>query len=160
MLNRILQWERLTIDREISAIAILSTLLLLLNAHHSITPVQAINEVGSYLIVPLFVILLAFRKSPKEFGFCLGDWKTGFVITVLAVVVITPILYFLVRSDTNMRLYYAGQAGFAMPIFTFLSLIGWEFFSRMDALWICPQIRGECYLASSGALRLDAHLQT
>ncbi len=117
-------------DREIVAITIVSTLLLIVDRYHNFTGYKALDRVFVYLLIPLLVIVLAFRQSPKEFGFQLGDWKAGLVITLGAMALIGPVIWFVVRADTNMRSYYEYLFGPALPLMTFLDLIGWEFFFR------------------------------
>lgn len=121
---------KLKLDRDTVAITIMSTLLLMVDHYHRLTPVKVIDRVGLYLIIPLGIILLAFRKSPKEFGFQLGDWRAGLVITGVAIVLIAPVLWFIARADTTMQDYYKRQLSAAMPLITLLDLIGWEFFFR------------------------------
>jgi membrane protease YdiL (CAAX protease family) len=121
---------KLNLDRDTVAITIMSTLLLMVDYYHRLTPVKVIDRVGLYLIIPLGIILLAFRKSPREFGFQLGDWRAGMVITGLAILLIAPVLWFVARADATMQDYYKRQFSAAMPIITFLDLIGWEFFFR------------------------------
>jgi uncharacterized protein len=130
MMNKWFHWDALQIDREIAALSILSTLLLLLNAYHSITPIQIMNEFGTYFLIPLLVVIFVFRKQPKEYGFGWGDWKTGIAITGFGILLIAPVIWLLVHADSNMRMYYSGRWNLATPFFTLLSLWSWEFFFR------------------------------
>jgi len=135
-------------DRDIVTITILSTLLLLVDRYHNFTGHKALDRPFIYLLIPLLVIVFAFRRSPKEYGFQLGDWKAGLVITFGAVVLIGPVIWFVTRSDGAMQGYYAYMLNPALPVMTFLDLIGWEFFFRGwllfgyarkfgdDALWL------------------------
>jgi len=117
-------------DREIVAITIVSTLLLIVDRYHNFTGYKALDRVFIYLLIPLLVVVLAFRQSPKEFGFQLGDWKAGLAITLGAMALIGPVIWFVVRADDTMRSYYEYLFGPALPVMTFLDLIGWEFFFR------------------------------
>lgn len=117
-------------DREIVAITIVSTLLLIVDRYHNFTGYKALDRVFVYLLIPLLVIVLAFRQSPKEYGFQLGDWKAGLVITLGAMALIGPVIWLVVRADAAMRSYYEYLFGPALPLITFLDLIGWEFFFR------------------------------
>ncbi|MFN8386099.1 MAG: hypothetical protein U0X92_06710 [Anaerolineales bacterium] len=47
-----------------------------------------------YLVVSS-VILLIFRENPKEYGFSFGDWKAGLIITLIGILVMAPVIYFL-----------------------------------------------------------------
>lgn len=120
----------LKFDREIVAITILSTLLIMVDYYNRLTPLKAIDRVALYLLIPLGVILLAFRKSPRAYGFQWGDWRAGLALTAIVIGIAIPILWFVARSDPAMVDYYAGEWGGAAPLLTFLDLIGWEFFFR------------------------------
>lgn len=120
----------LKFDRDIVAITVISTLLITIDRYHNFTRYKPLDRLFIYLLIPLLIILLASRKSPKEYGFTLGDWRAGLVITGLAVVVAAPILWLVARNDPAMQAYYSRQLNPLTPMFTFLDLIGWEFFFR------------------------------
>lgn len=120
----------LDFDREIVAITILSTLLLMVDYYQRLTPRKELDRVALYLLIPLLVIVLAFRKSPREYGFQWGDWRAGLALTAIVIALAAPVLWFIARSDPAMLRYYAKQWSAAAPVFTFLDLIGWEFFFR------------------------------
>ncbi len=130
MIRKWLRLDELTFDREIVAITIASTLLLIVDYYYPLTPVGVIDGVGLYLLIPLAMIVFAFRKPVREYGFALGDWKAGLAITGAAILIMAPILWLIGRGDPAMRSYYAGQATKILPLMTFLDLIGWEFFFR------------------------------
>jgi membrane protease YdiL (CAAX protease family) len=120
----------LEFDRETVAITILTTMLLMVDYYQRLTPIKAIDRVGLYLIIPLLVIILLFRKSPREYGFQFGDWRAGLVLTAIVVAIAAPILWYFTHTSPELVDYYAGQWSAAAPLFTFLDLIGWEFFFR------------------------------
>lgn len=130
MLAKWLKTGELKFDREIVAITIASTLLLMVNYYYAITPVRVIDGVVLYLIIPLAMITVGFRKPVKEYGFTLGDWKAGLIITAAAILLVAPVIWLVARSDPSMRSYYSSQTTRVLPLMTFLDLIGWEFFFR------------------------------
>jgi membrane protease YdiL (CAAX protease family) len=130
MLIRWLKIRELTFDREIVAITIASTLLLMVNYYYAITPVRVVDGVVLFLVIPLAMIAAGFRKPVKEYGFTLGDWKAGLIITAAAILLMAPVIWVVGRSDPSMRSYYSSQATRALPLMTFLDLIGWEFLFR------------------------------
>ncbi|MCW5876270.1 MAG: CPBP family intramembrane metalloprotease [Anaerolineales bacterium] len=134
--------DDLHFDREVVAITILSTLLLMVDYYERLTPLKALDRVGLYLIVPLLVIILAFRKRPAEFGFQLGDWKAGLALTALVIALAAPLLWYLAQSNASLQHYYARQWGTEAPVLTFLDLIGWEFFFRGFILFGYARIFG------------------
>jgi len=75
------------------------------------------------------LIILLFRENPREYGFALGDWKAGLIITALGILFMAPLIWVLGRADADMQAYYKGFVS-GLPWTTFLDLIGWEFFFR------------------------------
>ena len=120
----------LDFDREIVAITILSTLLIMVDYYQRLTPVKALDRVALYLLIPLLVIRLAFRGKARDYGFQWGDWRAGLALTGIVMVVGAPILWLVAQSSPDMVDYYAHQWSAAAPLITFLDLIGWEFFFR------------------------------
>ncbi len=139
--------EKLRFDWKIVAITIISTLLLMMDYYHKFTAHKYWDRVILYLVVPLVVIIFFFRENPNKFGFTLGDWKAGFLLTAFGVLVMAPIIYYLGRGDLSMQEYYKPYTN-GLPWTTFLDLIGWEFLFRgwilfgyarkfgPEALWI------------------------
>lgn len=113
---------------EAPLITILSTLLLTVDAYHRLTPRKEFDRLILYLFIPLLVIFLS-RKRPADYGFRLGNWKLGLGITLLAVLITTPVLFLVVRQSQEMRSYYQPDLH-ELPWNTFIELIGWEFFFR------------------------------
>jgi hypothetical protein len=98
--------EKLHFDWKVTAITILSTLLLMVDYYHILTPTKYWDRVILYLVVPLVVIVLFFRENPKEFGFTFGDWKAGLLLTALGILLMAPVIYYLGRGDPSMQEYY------------------------------------------------------
>ncbi|MBK7456277.1 MAG: CPBP family intramembrane metalloprotease [Anaerolineales bacterium] len=139
--------ERLNFDWKIVAVTIISTLLLMVDHYHKLTPFKYWDRVFLYLIVPLLIIVVLFRENPKEYGFSLGDWKLGILFTLIGILVMAPVIYYLGSGDASMQKYYEPYLR-GLPWTTFLDLVGWEFFFRgwilfayarkfgHDALWL------------------------
>ena len=140
----------LNFDREVVALTILSTLLLMVDYYQRFTPSKELDRLGLYLLIPLLVIMLAFRKSPRDYGFQWGDWRGGLALTAIVIALAAPIIWVAVRSDAAIVDYYAKQWSAAAPLFTFLDLLGWEFFFRGFLLF------GYARLFGSHALWLQA----
>ncbi len=138
--------EKLHFDWKVVTITIVSTLLLIVDYYHHLTITllskmgynrfipnpywdKAYDRVILYLIIPLVIILLFFRENPKEYGFTLGDWKAGLVITAIGILFMAPVIYYLGRGDPSMHDYYKPYTT-GLPWTTFLDLIGWEFIFR------------------------------
>lgn len=118
--------------------------------YHQLTGYKPLDRMLLYLVMPLLVILFVFRENPKEYGFQLGDWKAGLVISLGGAALMTPIIWYLGSSDPFMSKYYALllKDPVPLPVYTFLELFGWEFLFRgwltfgylrkfgPDALWL------------------------
>lgn len=138
--------EPLRFDWKIVTITIASTLLLIVDAYHQLTTNKAYDRILLYLVIPLVVLLLVFRDKPADYGFTLGDWKLGLLLTLIGVALITPVLWVAGHGGV-MKAYYQSQLS-GLPWNTFLDLFGWEFFFRgfillayarrygPDALWL------------------------
>jgi membrane protease YdiL (CAAX protease family) len=119
---------RLEFDWKIVTVTIVSTLLLMVDAYHRLTPNKGYDRTILYLLIPLFMILVIFRENPREYGFTLGDWKAGLALTGIAILLIAPVLW-LIAHGGAMKDYYRPQLG-GLPWNTFIDLFGWEFFFR------------------------------
>ena len=121
--------EKLKFDWKIVTITIVSTLSFMMDYYHRFTPYKYWDRVILYLVIPLLIIVLFFRENPTEYGFSLGDWKAGLVITALGILIMAPIIYYLGSDDPSMQKYYQPHT-VGLPWTTFLDLIGWEFIFR------------------------------
>ena len=121
--------ERLHFDWKVVTITIVSTLLLMVDYYHRLTPHKYWDRVILYLVIPLIFIVVFFRENPTGFGFTFGDWKAGLVITSIGILFMAPIIYYLGQGDASMQAYYQPFTQ-GLPWTTFLDLIGWEFFFR------------------------------
>jgi len=121
--------EKLNFDWKVVSITIVSTLLLMVDHYHKLTAYKYWDRVILYLVIPLFIILIFFRENPKEYGFTFGDWKLGLTYTVIGILFMAPVIYFLGSGDAAMKKYYE-RFLIGLPWTTFLDLIGWEFFFR------------------------------
>ncbi|MCI0549348.1 MAG: CPBP family intramembrane metalloprotease [Anaerolineae bacterium] len=121
--------EKLSFDWKVVIITIVSTLLLMVDYYHKITAYKYWDRVILYLVIPLIIIILLFRENPKEFGFSLGDWKAGLLLTAFGILIMTPVIYYLGHGNESMKAYYEPYVN-GLPWTTFLDLIGWEFLFR------------------------------
>ena len=121
--------EKLHFDWKVLTITIISTLLLMVDYYHRLTPHKYWDRVILYLLIPLLIIILLFREDPKGFGFAVGDWKAGLIITVIGILFMAPIIYYLGSGDESMRHYYQPYVS-GLPWTTFIDLVGWEFMFR------------------------------
>jgi len=121
--------QKLKLDWKVTTITVVSTLLLVVDAYHRITPYKYLDRVILYLFIPLILIIFLFRESPHDYGFRLGDWKAGLIITVTGIGMMIPVIWFLGSKNASMNGYYKSLLS-SVPWATFLDLVGWEFFFR------------------------------
>jgi membrane protease YdiL (CAAX protease family) len=154
--------ENIHLDWKIAILTITSTLVLMVDYYHStLIPwskwfsvwektgisTKVLDRTLLYFLIPIAIILVVFRENPKDYGFTLGNWKIGIIFTLGAIILITPILLLIGRSNPSIVNYYQpGVSG--MPWGILLDLFGWEFLFRgwllfgyarkfgTDALWI------------------------
>lgn len=126
----------LRFDWRVITITIASTLLLMTDAYVPLTRTwvggvwwKMVDRTIFYFIIPMLIILVVFRERPSEYGFRLGDWRMGLLITAGGIILMTPILWFLNRGDTSMQEYYRPYLS-NLPWNTLFDLFGWEFFFR------------------------------
>ncbi len=120
--------EPLRFDWKLVTVTMVSTLLLIVDAYHTFFSSKVYDRIVLYLILPLLVVLVLFRENPAKYGFTLGDWKLGLLLTAIGIVLIAPVLW-LVGRGSAMESYYQSQLG-GLPWNTFLDLFGWEYFFR------------------------------
>lgn len=121
--------EKLNFDWKIVAVTVVSTILLMIDHYHKLTPHKYMDRVILYLVIPLLIILIFFRENPREYGFTFGDWKLGLTYTIIGILLMAPVIYYLGHDNAAMKTYYERFLP-GLPWTTFLDLIGWEFFFR------------------------------
>lgn len=143
---RRLFYSGLQFDLKIVIITIFSTLALTVAHYH--TAWRPYDGVLLFLVFPLAIILFVFRENAGDYGFQLGDWKAGLVLTFGALIFILPVLWWVVGANPAMQNYYRPLLKPSLPLYTFLDLVGWEFLFRgwilfgyarkfgPDALWL------------------------
>jgi uncharacterized protein len=136
------------IDWKTSVLTVVSTLLILIGYYHSFTPWKFLDRFILFLLVPLAVIAFVFRESPAAFGFRLGNWRSGLLITLGTCAVLTPLIWLAIHLDGSLRTYYQGMYDGSMVWPVILDLFGWEFLFRgwllfgyarqygMNAIWL------------------------
>lgn len=139
--------EKISFEWRVTLVTIASTLLLIVDRYYRFFPEKWLDRTLFYFVIPMLVILLVFREHPAQYGFQLGDWKAGLTISLVAILLVAPILWWVARADETMQVYYIGQAA-GLPWNTLADLFGWEFFFRgwvlfayarrygPDALWL------------------------
>ncbi|MGB2963511.1 MAG: CPBP family intramembrane glutamic endopeptidase [Anaerolineales bacterium] len=139
--------ERLNIDWKIAVITVVSTLLVMVDFYYSPTSRNYLDSIVLLICIPFGITFFVFKEKPANYGFVLGDWKTGLLLTLLGVLFMTPIILLLGKYDPGMQGYYNySQDGLIWK--KSLELFGWEYLFRgwilfgyarkfgPDALWL------------------------
>ena len=71
--------------------------------------VTAIERVILFGLIPLSVVILAFRDRPSRYGLTLGDWRAGLTLMLVGCAVMTPIVLWF-AGFPDVRAYYAPSA--------------------------------------------------
>ena len=121
--------EKLNLDWKVTTVTVVSTLLLIIDHYYTFSSHKYWDRLLLYLVIPLLIIIILFRENPKEYGFTFGDWKLGLTYTVLCILFMAPVIYFLGSGNAAMKMYYEWLLP-GLPWTTFIDLIGWEFFFR------------------------------
>ncbi|MDY7075471.1 MAG: CPBP family intramembrane glutamic endopeptidase [Chloroflexota bacterium] len=123
--------DQLRMDWKVVTAVVVSTLTMVVDQYHHIFTHKAYDRMLLFLGVPLLVILLIFRESPADYGFRLGDWKAGLVLTAAGCGMMALIMSFVARSSEFQSYYgHRAQSGIPVPLDTALDLFGWEFLLR------------------------------
>lgn len=137
------------LDWKIAVLTVCSTLVLIVDFYHASiipwdhimlfgkaldpgwlnVPTKALDRTLLYLIMPMVITLFIFRADPKSYGFTLGNWRLGLLLTISGIVLIAPVLWLVARGSPSMQNYYKPQTA-GLPWNTFLDLFGWEFMFR------------------------------
>jgi len=122
-----------TFDLKLTLIIVMGTILPMIDYYgHHITGVKAYDRIVLYFVIPMAVILLLFRESPRAYGFQLGNWRAGLLYTVAACAVMALILWFLARTPAMQSFYEkrAPDSAAYLIYITAADLFGWEFMWR------------------------------
>ena len=134
-----------TFDLKLFLFVILGTVLPMLDYYgHRLTGHKAYDRVVFYFIIPMLIILLLFRETPADYGFQMGEWRTGLAWTAVAALGMAVILWFVARSP-DMQKYYDARAPQELGrliYFTGVDLFGWEFIWRGFLLFGLARILG------------------
>lgn len=116
-------------DWKIAVLTVVSTLVILIERYNKLTEWETLDRFILFFLIPMVVILIVFRDSPRDYGFQLGDWRAGLILTAGSILLIAPILYFLAKSDASMREYYDWQVQY-LPWQLLVEMFAWEYLFR------------------------------
>ena len=102
-------------------------------------------------LIPLAIIVLAWREDPRRFGLRGGNWRLGLPVVIVAIPVMAVAIWYVSRL-TDFHAYYSQMAGgrsaMRLAIDSGIDMFAWEFFFRgwtlstlgrkygTDAIWL------------------------
>ncbi|MCI0398841.1 MAG: CPBP family intramembrane metalloprotease [Chloroflexi bacterium] len=118
---------------KLTLLVILTTVVPMLDYYgHKITGTKAYDRLIFYFLIPMAILLFLFRERPADYGFRLGNWRTGLAFVLPACAGMAVLLWFLARTP-DMQRYYNAKApdntAYLLYI-TAVDLWGWEFIWR------------------------------
>ena len=132
-------------DLKLTFLIILSTVVPMLDYYnHRISSVKAYDRIIFYFLIPMLVIWLVLRESPKDYGFQIGNWRTGLLWVLGACLGMAIILWFVSRTPA-MQKYYSDRAPAEVWRLVYLNgvdLFGWEFIWRGLMLFAFARVFG------------------
>jgi uncharacterized protein len=117
------------LDWKIAVLTVVSTLAIIVERYNQLTRSETLDRFILFFIIPMTITILFFRENPRDYGFQIGDWRAGLLLTAGSIVLIAPILFFLARMDPSMKEYYNWQMQL-LPWQTMLELFAWEYLFR------------------------------
>ena len=92
---------------------------------------QAIDRAILFGLVPLLVIVLAFRDSPSRYGLRLGEWRVGAGLAAAGCALMTPIVLWFAAQPDAADYYAPSAASLAdVTLTNLLDLVSAEFLFR------------------------------
>lgn len=96
-----------------------------------------IGDFLTYIIPTILIIKLFFKERIADYGFKLGDWKSGSFLSIIFLIGMIPVIWFISASDNFIQKYpHLSSARESWNIFLIYELgmlvymIGWEFIWR------------------------------
>jgi membrane protease YdiL (CAAX protease family) len=124
-------------DARIVQIVFVATVVLLIAFNNRFVQAEYDHFFLEFL-VPLAIIVLAWREDPRRFGLRLGDWRLGLPVVVIGIPVMAAVIWYL-SGLTDFHAYYSQQSGdrstLRLMIDAGIDIFAWEFFFRGWLLW-------------------------
>lgn len=123
--------KELRMDWRTAVAVVVSTLLLTVDEYHTLWGDKLLTRTLLYLVIPLVVILLLYREPLSRYGFRLGDWRAGLLLTVAGCAGLA-VTMLVVAQTPAFRAYYdiSPRSGLPFWLADGIELLGWEFFFR------------------------------
>jgi uncharacterized protein len=137
-------------DARIVEVVVVSTLLLIVTFNHEFVQREYDRFVLEFL-VPIGIVILAWRERPRDYNLRLGDWRLGLGVTIIGVAIMAAVIWIVGRWP-EFGAYYVPKVDdrptWRLIVDTGIDLFAWEFFFRgwllqafgrkfgTDAIWL------------------------
>ena len=93
-------------------------------------------SIALYLLMPLLLALATKGSFNERYGFQLGDWRAGLLITVLFLTIMLPATYVASRLDTFRGVYpLAGNSAYLVNLGGGKTQVSWALFLTYEAAY-------------------------
>jgi membrane protease YdiL (CAAX protease family) len=135
--------RELKVDWKVVASIVVSTSVLILQCHHEVIDYGPANGLLFWLVIPLLFVIIVYRESPSEYGFRLGDWRAGLLLTAAACAGVAIVMALLARTS-SLQSYYGSRSVELgdLIVDSAVELFGWEFIFRGFLLFALYRVCG------------------
>jgi membrane protease YdiL (CAAX protease family) len=124
-------------DARIVQVVSLATLILIVAFNNHFIQAEYDRFVLEFLI-PIAIVVLAWRENPRRYGLRLGDWRLGLPIAVGGIAIMAVVIWYF-GHQPEFHSYYTdavdGRPAWRLIIDTGIDMFAWEFFFRGWLLW-------------------------
>jgi uncharacterized protein len=137
-------------DARIVQVVVAATLILIVAFNNRFVQLEY-DRFFLEFVIPIAIVVLAWRERPSDYGLRLGDWRLGLPVTLIGVAIMAVVIWIVGRWP-DFHAYYAadinGRPTWRLIIDTGIDLFAWEFFFRgwllsafgrkygSDAIWL------------------------
>ncbi len=119
-------------DSRIVQLVVAGTLLMIVAFNNEVIQQEYERFVLEFL-VPVAIVIFAWRENPARYGLRLGNWKLGLPIALAGMAVMAIVIAYL-STWADFRSYYitdvAGRPPWRLVLDTAVDMMAWEFFCR------------------------------
>jgi len=124
-------FSELRMDWRLVTTIVVTTLLIVIDHYHALLVEKWMDHTLLYLVIPLLLVVIVYRQPLSMYGFQIGDWRAGLVLTVGGWILMTVVMNFVARTPDFRAYYSSNQENLFQLIATNAAdLFGWEFVFR------------------------------
>jgi membrane protease YdiL (CAAX protease family) len=120
-----------------AVILISSTLTLIASHYHPLLGDSTLSALVFYFLIPVGIVLVAFRDDPRDYGLSLGDWRKGLLYSAGGIVLMAVVIGGLAQLEEFTQYYTRGAFAGGQPreMLEFalrqgIYMFSWEFIFR------------------------------